>query len=71
MGPFAGNDNWDNCLMDPECQDPQPSGWVVSEVTSVVAANFIENGQKLVKYIERKFPADVMMEMLVYMAKIS
>ena len=59
MGPFGGNDNWDNCLMDPECQDPQPSGWVVSEVTSVVAANFIENGPKAGKaYIEkRKFPS--------------
>ena len=71
MGPFGGNDNWDNCLMDPECQDPQPSGWVVSEVTSVVAANFIENGPKAGKaYIEkRSFPSDVMMEMLVWMAE--
>ncbi len=69
MGAFSGNDNWDNCVMDPECQDPEPTGWVVSEVTSVVAANFIENGPKAGKaYIEnRSFPAAVMSEMLMYM----
>ena len=66
MGPFAGDDNWDNCVMDPECKDPKASGWVKSVVTTVVATSFKEKGPKVSQeYLaKRQFPADVMDAML-------
>lgn len=69
MGPFAGDDNWDNCLMDIECANPKPSGWVKSVVTTVVASDFMKNGSKETQeYLQkRQFPADAMKEMLVWM----
>jgi glycine betaine/proline transport system substrate-binding protein len=69
MGEFAGNDNWDNCIMVPECADPKPTGWVTSVVTTTVASDFFKNGPEASKgYMEkRQFPADVMNKMLVWM----
>ena len=66
MGPFAGDDNWDNCVMDPECANPKPSGWVKSVVTTVVASSFMEKGSKVSQtYLaKRQFPAAVMDAML-------
>lgn len=66
MGSFAGNDHWDNCVMDPECADVKPSAWVTSVVTTAVTSNFLEVGPKVAQeYIaKRQFPADVMNTML-------
>lgn len=66
MGPFAGDDHWDNCVMDPECTDVKPSGWVKSVVTTAVTSSFFENGPEVSQeYIKkRQFPADAMNAML-------
>ena len=70
--PFAGRDNWDNCitLAEQDCADPKPTAWTKSEVNSIVSANFAKTGGKdVLKYVEsRTFPGTVMNGMLVYMA---
>ena len=70
--PFAGRDNWDNCitLAEQDCADPKPTAWTKSEVNSIVTANFAETGGKdALKYVEKRtFPGEVMNGMLVYMA---
>ena len=70
--PFAGRDNWDNCIMKPagECTNPKKTAWTKSEVNSLITASFVKNGGKdAVKYVEKRtYPGDVMNGMLVYMA---
>ena len=70
--PFAGRDNWDNCIMLPagECADPKPTAWTKSEVNSLITSGFAEKGGKdAVTYVEKRtYPGDVMNGMLVYMA---
>ena len=70
--PFAGRDNWDNCITLPEqdCANPKPTAWTKSEVNSIVTANFAKTGGKdALKYVEKRvFPGEVMNGMLVYMA---
>jgi len=70
--PFAGRDNWDNCITLPEqdCASPKPTAWTKSEVNSIVTANFAKTGGKdALKYVEKRvFPGEVMNGMLVYMA---
>ena len=70
--PFAGRDNWDNCitLAEQDCANPKPTAWTKSEVNSIVSANFAKTGGKdVLKYVEsRTFPGTVMNGMLVYMA---
>jgi len=70
--PFAGRDNWDNCITLPEqdCANPKPTAWTKSEVNSIVTANFAKTGGKeALSYVEKRvFPGEVMNGMLVYMA---
>jgi glycine betaine/proline transport system substrate-binding protein len=69
MGEFAGNDNWDNCLMVADCSNPKPSGWVTSVVTTAVTSDFLKEGSEASQqYIgKRQFPGDVMQSMLIWM----
>ena len=70
--PYAGAENWNNCIMlpDEQCANPKPSAWTKSEVNSLVSANFAATGGKdVLKYVEKRtYPGDVMNGMLVYMA---
>jgi len=70
--PFAGRDNWDNCitLAEQDCADPKPTAWTKSEVNSIVSANFAKTGGKdVLGYVEKRtYPGPVMNGMLVYMA---
>lgn len=68
--PWAGADNWDNCIMLPEtdCEDPQPTAYTKSEVHTVVTDSFLKRGGVALDYFKgRIFPGDTMNEMLVYM----
>ena len=69
--PFAGDDNWDGCIVKPEqeCDNPKPSSWTHSEVQTVVTTKFKNTiGKDVTKYLsKRTYPGDVMNEMLVYM----
>lgn len=68
--PWAGRENWDNCIVLPEfeCADPQPTSWTKSEVRTVVTDEFMEAGGVALDYLtKRVFPGEVMNEMLVYM----
>ena len=70
--PFAGRDNWDNCitLAEQDCANPKPTAWTKSEVNSIVTANFAKTGGKdALSYVEKRtYPGEVMNGMLVYMA---
>ena len=70
--PFAGRDNWDNCitLAEQDCADPKPTAWTKSEVNSIVSANFAKTGGKdVLGYVEKRtYPGTVMNGMLVFMA---
>ena len=70
--PFAGRDNWDNCitLAEQDCASPKPTAWTKSEVNSIVSANFAKTGGKdVLGYVEKRtYPGPVMNGMLVYMA---
>ena len=70
--PFAGRDNWDNCitLAEQDCASPKPTAWTRSEVNSIVSANFAKTGGKdVLGYVEKRtYPGPVMNGMLVYMA---
>ena len=70
--PFAGRDNWDNCITLPEqdCADPKPTAWTKSEVNSLITSSFAKKGgNDAVTYVEKRtYPGDVMNGMLVYMA---
>ena len=71
--PFAGRDNWDNCitLAEQDCANPKPTAWTKSEVNSIVTANFAKTGGKdALNYVKKRtYPGDVMNGMLVYMAE--
>jgi len=70
LGPFAGKDNWDGCvaLGADACADPQPSGWTVSRVNTLVSDNFFYNGpsEGMAYFAARVYPGDVMNGMLVW-----
>ena len=70
--PFGGRDNWDNCitLAEQDCANPKPTSLTMSEVNSIVTANFAKTGGKeALSYVEKRtYPGDVMNGMLVYMA---
>ena len=70
--PYAGADNWNNCIMlpDEQCADPKPSAWTKSEVNSLISANFAKTGgNDAITYVEKRtYPGPVMNGMLVYMA---
>jgi len=68
--PFAGKENWDNCLVKAEqdCAKPKPSAWVKSAVNTVVTDRFKKIGGPALNYLaKRVFSGKVMNEMLVYM----
>ena len=70
--PYAGAENWNNCIMlpDEQCANPKPSAWTKSEVNSLVSANFAKTGgNDAITYVEKRtYPGPVMNGMLVYMA---
>ena len=70
--PYAGDENWNGCIVKPEqeCADPKPSAWIESEVNSLVTANFAKTGGKdVLSYVEKRtYPGPVMNGMLVDMA---
>jgi glycine betaine/proline transport system substrate-binding protein len=70
--PFAGRDNWDNCitLAEQDCANPKPTAWTKSEVNTIITSKFAKQGGKeIVKYIgNRTYPGPVMNGMLVWMA---
>ena len=68
--PFAGKDHWDSCIAKPEkdCANPKKSSWTVSEVNTVVTANFKKNASVALDYISvRAYPGSIMNKMLVFM----
>ena len=69
--PFAGEDNWGNCIAKPEqdCDDPKPSAWTLSQVHTVITDKLKSNGgDTVISYFsQRIYPGPVMNEMLVYM----
>ena len=71
--PFAGKKNWDGCiaLSEAECASPKPSAWTVSEVRTVVTAEFKKKaGRDVLGYLgKRTFPGEIMNGMLVYMTE--
>ena len=69
--PFAGKDNWDNCVVKPEqeCAAPKPSAWTKSEVHTVITDSFKKRVGPVGDYFAKRiFPGTVMNGMLVYMA---
>jgi len=68
--PFAGADNWDNCIAVEGCPNPQPTAWVQSEVYTLVTAEFAEGNDDINEYLAaRVYPGEVMGSMLVFMAE--
>ena len=70
MGEWGGADNWDNCIVkaEQECENPQPSAWTHSAVSTVVTDKFKTQGGIASDYLgARVFPGPVMNGMLVYM----
>ena len=70
MGPWAGKDNWDSCIVKAEqdCADPKASSWTESSVSTVVTDEFKQRGGVAIDYFaKRVFPGPVMNGMLVYM----
>lgn len=69
--PFAGRDNWDNCIVKPEqdCADPKPSAWTKSEVNTVITDSFAKRGGPAIDFLRaRVYPGAIMNGMLVYMS---
>ncbi len=68
--PFAGNENWENCIVKPEqeCADPQPSSWGQPKVHTIVTDRLKKEEAMVVDYLERRvFPATVLNDLLAYM----
>ena len=69
--PFAGQDNWDNCIVKPEkdCANPKPTAWITPAVNTVITDKFKKSADtNAIKYLEKRtYPGDIMNGMLVYM----
>ncbi len=66
---FAGNENWDTCISQEECSDPQQTSWIQSEVFTIVTDEFMQSGGEINDYLAaRVFTSESMGAMLVYMA---
>ena len=66
---YAGDDNWNNCVTQPDCTDVKQTAWTKSEVFTLVTDDFYKNGGAINDYLAaRVFPGPVMSAMLVYMA---
>ena len=72
MGEWGGKDNWDNCVVKPEqeCDNPKPSSWTHSAVSTVITDSFKSKGGVAIDYLSKRvFPGPVMNGMLVYMTE--
>lgn len=66
---YAGDDNWNTCITQEDCVDPQPSAWVKSEVFTIITDEFQAKGGPINDYLAaRVYPGEVMGAMLVYMS---
>ena len=66
---YAGDEAWHECISQEGCPDPQPSAWIKSEVFTIVADDFMQNGGEINDYLAaRVYPGEVMGAMLVYMS---
>jgi len=66
---YAGDENWNSCVVVEDCPDPKPSSWVKSEVFTIVTDEFSKGNPDINAYLAaRVFPGDVMGGMLVFMA---
>ena len=54
--PFAGSENWDDCIVGPEreCVDPKPSSWGQSKVCAIITVRL----KKLVDSFQENFQMD-------------
>lgn len=69
--PYAGNMNWDRCIVKPKknCQNPQKTSWVKHEVFTITSRK-ISKKTDISNYLaNRKIPLSVMNQMLVIMAE--
>jgi glycine betaine/proline transport system substrate-binding protein len=69
LGPFAGTENWDCVILGADnCADPQPSGWTVSRVNTMLSENFSYNGPKEANayFAARVYPFSVLNSVLVW-----
>ena len=67
--PFAGADNWDGCMALPEqeCDDPKPSAWTKSAVSSIATAEFLTSNKTVADYLDKRvYPGPVMNGMLYW-----
>jgi len=66
--PFAGDDNWENCVSIEvlKCKKPKPSAWKPAEAATLVTAHFKETADKEVMgYLKKRvFPSEVMNKLL-------
>jgi len=68
--PFAGQEEWDSCIVKPEqeCLEPKKTAYTVSDVQTVITDRLMQEGGIAVDYFkQRVFPGEAMNEMLVYM----
>lgn len=65
---FAGQDHWDNCVVQEDCAEPQKTSYIASAVETVVTKDFMEEASAASEYFKvRSFPSEAMNGMLVYM----
>ena len=64
--PFAGRDNWDNCIVKPDCLDPQPTAYTNSEVNTVITTDL--EGVAVDYFAARTWPGPLMNNMLAWMS---
>ncbi|MDO5528926.1 MAG: ABC transporter substrate-binding protein [Paracoccus sp. (in: a-proteobacteria)] len=61
---------WDQCMVQPDCADPEVTEWPVSDVFTLVTAEYAERAGDEMDYIEtRKWSNDTVNEMLSWMTE--
>ena len=69
--PYAGDDNWNKCIIKPEqeCADPKPTAWIENNAHTIVTSQFSNKaGTDVMTYIKKRtYPVDVMNKMLAFM----
>lgn len=66
--PFAGQDHWDDCIVQEECLDAKPTSYIASAVETVVTDEFMSKAGVAADYFKsRSWPSSAMNGMLVYM----
>ena len=67
--PFKGKQNWERCIVDQQCRNPQPSRWTDSIVRTVLTSEFKQREKLASTYLEnRSFTNDVMSKLLDFMS---